>query len=162
MDICLSSRCGGCGADAFFTARTSPLHETWVGGAESYLPCCECCFPRWSVFHNPKHLLVGNVPDKDSTIMKELGVNTMQLCESAGAAFLCLNALGEEAANAILSEKYCPNCGAPVIDCRGQALKAPNERICLECDHTWSDLDGKIANPLAQFHLSLMEYLDGR
>jgi hypothetical protein len=44
---------------ARYTARYTPVADTWVGEKEAYMSCCDNCFDRVNYFTNPVALLAN-------------------------------------------------------------------------------------------------------
>ena len=86
--------CDVCGAVgiAKYTARFTPIGETWVGSKEAYKTCCEPCFYATCYFTNPIALLDN--PTFYSEHKKEI-LTTTELAEdefgeAVGAAVVAM------------------------------------------------------------------------
>ena len=52
--VSLTTKCGFCGQlNAGFTARTTPISGTLVGGARDYQPACRSCWLNFLLSHHP-------------------------------------------------------------------------------------------------------------
>ena len=119
----LKANCDICGKKnaAIKTARTTPVGASWVGGKECYATCCDDCFPKASIFHNPAVSLVDPhyYDDHEDELRRVTGLSRGTFCAAAAAAIIAF----EGGAAGKLAATRCPRCREPHIDMYESALK---------------------------------------
>ena len=96
---------------AKYSARFTPVGDTWVGGKESYKACCDKCFWMNCYFTNPL-LLLDNpnfYQEFKSDILTVTKLTEDQFSEAVGAAIIALQR------GNMISTVYCP-CGQLHLD----------------------------------------------
>ena len=98
-----------------------PVGASWVGGKECYATCCDDCFPKASVFHNPAVTLDDPqyYYEHEDSLLGLTDLTRDAFCAAAAAAIIAFDG----GAPGKLAATRCPKCDRPHIDTCEFALK---------------------------------------
>ena len=151
----LRANCDQCGAEgaARYSARYTPVGETWVGGKEAYKSCCDECFDASCYFTNPLLLLDNPAfyQEHRDDILAALKLPESEFCEAVGAAIAAMRA------GARLEVLTCQHCDHLHLDKEWYAVHAHHKHLCEVCEWVTEHGLDSVGNPLALLKLTLVE-----